>query len=157
MEDRYIMKQKTLVILLIIETAILALVLLEHYTELKNENKYIQNSEDNNTSGDLDMLGETEIFRETSPNGNFVVYIEEIGAPDFPFGKAHLQVTLFEVIPEDESPGVYYRASFKADVANDGASADYEIEWLDDGVQIALIGSEQPTAYYILPFRTLDD
>ena len=103
------------------------------------------------------MLGETEIFRETSPDGNFVVYIEEIGSPDFPFGKANLQVTLFEVIPEDESPGVYYRASFKADVANDGAPADYEIKWLDDGVQIALIGSEQPTAYYILPFRTLDD
>lgn len=151
------MKQKTLVILLVIETAILALVLLDHYTELKNKNKYIQNSEDNNISSDLDMSGETEIFREASPDGNFVVYIEEIGAPDFPFGKAHLQVTLFEVIPEDESPGVYYRASFQADVANDGAPADYEIEWLDDGVQIALIGSEQPTAYYVLPFRTLDD
>ena len=85
------------------------------------------------------------------------MYIQETGIPDFPFGKAHLQVTLFEVLPKDESPTVYYRASFKADVANDGASADYEIEWLNDGVQIALIGLEQPTAYNILPFRTLDD
>lgn len=150
------MKQKILVILVIIETAILVLVLLNYYTELKNKNN-IQNSEDNNISSDLDMSGKTEIFREASPDGNFVVYIEEIGVPDFSFGKAHLQVTLFEVIPEDESPGVYYRASFQADVANDGAPADYEIEWLDNGVQIALIGSEQPTAYYILPFRTLDD
>ena len=44
---------------------------------------------------------------------------------DFPFGSDHVEITLFEVIPEDERPRVFYRASFKADVANDGARAGY--------------------------------
>ena len=34
---------------------------------------------------------------------------------------------------------------------------EYEIEWLDDGVQIILSGEEQPTAYYILPYKTLEE
>lgn len=42
-------------------------------------------------------------------------------------------------------------------VANDGARGEYEIEWLDDGVQIVLSGEEQPTAYYILPYKTLEE
>uniref|UniRef100_UPI004057A15E hypothetical protein n=1 Tax=Agathobacter sp. TaxID=2021311 RepID=UPI004057A15E len=46
--------------------------------------------------------------------------IDEIGSPDFPFGNSHLEITLFEMIPEDEGPGRYYRASFKVDIANDG-------------------------------------
>lgn len=147
------MKQRTLATLLIIETAPLALMLIGQHT---NEDKNIQNSEKDDISILWNVLEETEIFREESPDCNFVVYIEEIAPPTFPFGDAHLQVTLFEVITEDERPGRYYRASFKADVANDGASASYEIEWLEDGLQIALIGSEQPTAYYILPFRTIN-
>lgn len=57
----------------------------------------------------------------------------------------------------DERPGLYYRASFKADVANDGARGEYEIEWMDDGVQIILSGEEQSTAYYILPYKTLEE
>lgn len=61
------------------------------------------------------------------------------------------------MLPEDERPGLYYRASFKADVANDGERGEYEIEWLDDGVQIILSGEEQPTAYYILPYKTLEE
>ena len=31
--------------------------------------------------------------------------------------------------------------------------AGYEVEWMDDGVQIVLTGSEQPDAYYFLPFE----
>lgn len=92
-----------------------------------------------------------------SPDGNYTLLITEVKPPDFPFGSAHVEITLFEVIPEDERPHVFYRASFKADVANDGARAGYEVEWLEDGVQIALSGSEQPTAYYILPFKTLGE
>ena len=68
-----------------------------------------------------------------------------------------MEVTLFETIPESEGPRRYYRASFRVDVANDGARAEYKVEWLDEGVQIALSGKEQPTAYYVLPFKTLDE
>lgn len=148
------MKQKTLVALLVIETIILTLVLLGKSTDEKNS---IQNSEESNVNNTWVASGETEIFREESPDGRFTLKIDEIGSPDFPFGNSHLEITLFEMIPEDERTGQYYRASFKADVANDGARGEYKIEWLDDGVRIALSGEEQPTAYYILPFETLDN
>ena len=94
----------------------------------------------------------TELLRETSPNGDYVLYIEELGEPDWPFGVDHLRVTLRENKESDTD-----RVSFEADVSNDGGRACCEIEWLEDGVQIALKGSEQPTAYYVLPFKTLDD
>lgn len=94
----------------------------------------------------------TEVFREISPDEKYVLCIQEIGTPDWPFGADHLRITLFE-----NNNDLHYRASFKADVSNDGQRAAYKIDWLKDGVQIALIGSEQPTAYYILPFKTLND
>jgi len=95
---------------------------------------------------------ETEILRETSPNGDYVLCISEIGTPDWPFGKDHLFIMFYE---NDNLEN--YRISFSADVANNGCKASYEIEWLEEGVLIALKGSEQPTAYYILPFKTLNE
>jgi hypothetical protein len=96
--------------------------------------------------------GKTELLREDSPDGNYVLIIERLGEPDWPFGSDHLRISLYE----DADKGQYY-VSFKANVASDGGYGNYEIEWLDEGVQIALSGEEQPTAYYILPFKTLDD
>lgn len=93
---------------------------------------------------------EEELLRDTSPDGGYTLVITRIAEPDFPFGDDHLKVKLFEVIPDLI---YYYRATFKEDVSNDGAPAAYQIEWLEDGVQVALIGSEQPTAYCILPFK----
>lgn len=112
---------------------------------------------DDSTNISWNVSGQTEIFREESPDGKYTLKIDEIGTPDFPFGNSHLEITLFEMPPEDERPGLYYCASFKADVANDGARGEYEIEWLNDGVQIILSGEEQPTAYYILPYKTLEE
>ena len=93
----------------------------------------------------------TELFRETSPDGGYLLVIEELGSPDWPFGNDHLRVTLYGT--EENS----YRASFKADVANNGVQAGYEVSWAQNGVQIVLSGSEQPTAYYMMPFKTPDE
>ncbi len=90
-----------------------------------------------------------EICKEVSPSGDYILVIHRLGEPDWPFGEDHLQVSLFE--KDDPSS---YRVSFLSDVSNDGMEADYEITWLDDSVQIALMGSEQPTAYYVLPFES---
>ena len=98
------------------------------------------------------VSGTTELLRETSPKGDYVLVINEKGEPDWPFGADHLEVTLFE-----NTGSGCYRVSFDADVYNDGGRAGYKVEWLDDGVQIALSGEEQPTAYYILPFKTKND
>lgn len=133
------MRKKVLPILLAVESMVLILALLIGYLLYVGEFK------------------ETELFREKSPDGSYGIWISEVGVPDFPFGRDHLRVTLFETIPDGEKLRAYYRVSFTADVATDGTSAAYKVEWLEDGVQIALIGEEQPTAYYILPFKTLDD
>lgn len=88
---------------------------------------------------------DTELLRESSPDGKYILRIEEIGRPIWPFGADHLEIRLFESdAPEN-------RVSFSADVRNGGARAGYEVTWLEDGVQIALIGKS--TAYYILPFH----
>ncbi len=94
----------------------------------------------------------TELLRETSPNGDYVIVINEKGEPDWPFGADHIEVRLFE-----NTGGDGYRISFEADVHSDGGHAGYKVEWLDDSVQIVLSGKEQPTAYYILPFKTMND
>lgn len=127
------MKQRILKILLFIETLIIVSVVLWGCLTFVNSKK-------------------TELLRETSPGGNYLLIIQELGTPDWPFGADHLKISLYEQNTEPR-----YRVSFQADVSNDGCTADYEIEWLEDSVQIALIGSEQPTAYYILPFKTLNE
>lgn len=127
------MKQRILKIVLFIETLIIVLVLFcGCFTLMNSKTK--------------------ELLRETSPDGNYLLIIQELGAPDWPFGADHLKVSLYEQNKENS-----YRVSFKADVSNDGCTANYEVKWLEYGVQIALIGSEQPIAYYVLPYKTLDN
>lgn len=126
------MKQRILKIFLLIETLIIVSAVLWGCLTFVNSKK-------------------TELLRETSPDGNYLLIIQELGTPDWPFGADHLKISLYEQNAEPR-----YRVSFQADVSNDGCTANYEIEWLEDSVQIALIGSEQPTAYYVLPFKTLE-
>lgn len=90
----------------------------------------------------------TEILREQSPDGQYTVVIWRIGEPDWPFGAVHVEITLFG---EEETPDIFHR--FQADIANDGGEGTCAIDWLEDGVQITLSGSEQPDEVYILPFR----
>lgn len=153
------MKRNTLLVLLLIETTVIILGLIQSCTgnskdEKEESSDYISYIYENNLE---ERSIENELFRELSPDGNYTLSITEVIPPDFPFGKDHLKITLFETISENERQRVCYSASFTADVANDGARAGYEVEWLEDGVQIALSGSEQPTAYYVLPFKTLDE
>lgn len=93
----------------------------------------------------------TELFREYSPDREYILYITEIGTPAWPFGADRVRITLYKSEFPDQS------VSFLADVRNDGARAEYEVTWLDNGVQIALSGEEQLTSYYILPFKTLSE
>ncbi len=127
------MKQRILKILILIETLIIVSAVLWSCFVFVNSKK-------------------TELLRETSPDGDYLLIIQEMGTPDWPFGADHLNISLYEQKADPK-----YRVSFQADVSNDGCTADYEIEWLEDSVQIALIGSEQPTAYYVLPFKTLNE
>lgn len=151
------MKRNTLVTLLIVETTVIIIGQIFYYAGHFKENKNSQEPSENSYEFLAVESKENELFRELSPDGNYTLIITAVGEPGFPFGADQLEVTLFEMIPENERPGRYYSASFRADVANDGARAEYNVEWLHDGVQIALSGEEQPTAYYVLPFKTLDE
>lgn len=154
-------KKNVLAALLLIETAILIIVL---YNSQRKNSEVVESAEDAYYREMSELMDdylsqrlsegynyvEEELLRETSPDGGYTLVITRIAEPDFPFGDDHLKVKLFEVTAKSIDS---YSATFKADVSNDGAPAAYQIEWLEDGVQVALIGSEQPTAYYILPFK----
>ena len=86
MEDRCIMKQRTLVTLLIIETVILAFVLLGKGTS-GYENA--QNAGDDSTNISWNVSGQTEIFREESPDGKYTLKIDEIGTQN-----SHLEIAI---------------------------------------------------------------
>ncbi len=150
-------RQNVLKALLVLETTVLLLMFLTAYQRSHEESKAADNPPVSLDELLEDLRGDRELFREISPDGGYGLWIGETRPPDFPFGEAHVRVTLYEVLPEGESPRAYYRASFQAEVANDGAGAGYRVTWLEDGVQVVLHGEEQPDAYYILPFRTAGD
>lgn len=132
------MKAKILKTLLIFESAVIVLTLVWIFYELATCNN------------------KTELLCEISPDGNYVLLIQEIGRHSLVFsGSIHaidrIKVTLYE----NNSHFLHYGASFKADISTRSGSAKYEIEWLEDGVRIVLSGYK--SEYYILPFRTLED
>ena len=88
-----------------------------------------------------------ELLRETSPDSGYVLLIEEVGESTFSTYYT-IEVTLYE---NSNSPECY-SASFRDDVHTGGGSVHYGIEWLEDGVQVILSGTESD--YFILPFKT---
>ncbi|MDE6926012.1 MAG: hypothetical protein K2P59_12255 [Acetatifactor sp.] len=144
-------EKKLLMVLLAIETAILIFGVITRPTRDTEEVEQPWNSQDFYDLMLATGTEETELFRETSPDGGYTLMITEVGEPGFPFGSDRLEVTLFEIVPEGETPRRHYRASFMADVANDGARGVYQIEWLEDGVQV--LNSEfwsPPTEHYFI-------
>lgn len=133
------MKAKILKILLFIESTVIRLILIWIFYELATCNN------------------RTELLREISPDGNYVLLIQEIGRPSLVFsGSFHaidcVRVTLFE----NNDQFLHYGVSFEADISTHSGSAQYEIEWLEDGAQIVFSGYESDY-YYILPFKTSED
>ena len=99
----------------------------------------------------------TELFKEVSPDGNYTLLIQEIGKPDFPFGSDHIRVYLSEKRSKDDRYKPYYHTEFNVDIPTDGTQAGYRVEWIEDGVQVVLLGVKKTEAYYILPFKTLKE
>lgn len=82
---------------------------------------------------------ETEVYRQSSEDGNQTVVIYEVGEPDWPFGRAHYQI--------------YGPSDFYVDVSDDGGSGEFTVEWEENSVIITFSGSEQEDAVYELPFK----
>lgn len=95
---------------------------------------------------------ETEIFRESSPDGQYTVKIDRTGEPDRigeSYGYDRLTIHLYK-------PDTLYGTKFSAEICTDGGYAEYSVEWLSDGVQISLSGKEQSDSVYILPFPDIE-
>lgn len=82
---------------------------------------------------------ETEVYRQSSEDGRQTVVIYEVGEPDWPFGSTHYRV---------QGPSCFY-----VDVADDGGSGRFDVEWKESSVIITFSGSEQDDAVYELPFK----
>ncbi len=75
---------------------------------------------------------------EESPDGKYIILFQEVGSPDFPFGSSHAKVTVYD--------GNKEITSFREDIADDGAvfrPDNYSVEWMEYGVVITFMGSEQ--------------
>lgn len=94
------------------------------------------------------------LAQETSPDGAWILTIRGSGEPDWPFGKEHLQVRLWEEAGKET--GQNYRVEFEADVSRGGAAAGWDIRWLERGVEVTLHGEDPPDAVYVLPFPDME-
>lgn len=100
---------------------------------------------------------ETEWFKETSPDGQFVVSCYKIGTPLF-FSPQDLKICFHEAksVKVEDINDVW----FETDIANDGQTlydVNYSIEWLEDSVKIMLIGDESKSVFVIPYYRDLED
>lgn len=130
------MKTRTLIILFIIESVVMVRLFMWTFGEGKDGNN------------------KTELLREISPDGDYVLLIEELGKPVLYskyYASDRIKVTLYENNSHEN-----YCESFRVEISTCGDTAQYEIEWLEDGVKIVLSGFESDY-YYILPFKTSED
>lgn len=91
----------------------------------------------------------TLLFQETSSDGEYTLCIERLGHPTpilLPLDRIRIRFC------ENWGAGDGYNASFQVDVPTKGTAADYQVEWIDGGVKIVLLGKEPH--YYILPFMS---
>lgn len=95
-------------------------------------------------------------FQEASPDGSYVLCIEELGSPTpvlYPMDR--IRIRFRESDEKEECHSVTHSVTFRVNVPTKGDKADCNVEWLDDGVRIVLSGTE--SQYYVLPFVTLGE
>lgn len=83
-----------------------------------------------------------------SPNGNYELFLQEVGEPDWPFGHTHARVVL--------NNGKKTVSTYSFDVANDGGrmnSNQWHVEWKEDYVEIIIHGEEQNDSRIILNYN----
>lgn len=100
---------------------------------------------------------ETEWFKETSPDGQFVVSCYKIGTPLF-FSQQDLKLC-FHKAKSGKVENIN-DLCFETYIANDGQTlydVNYSIEWLEDSVKIMLIGDESQSVFVIPYYRYLEE
>ena len=86
-----------------------------------------------------------EIVDSTSKEGKYVLLLQQVGDPDWPFGHTHARLVL-----KNES-GIITKYHF--DVANDGGNVHpdlWQVTWRENCVEAVISGEEQNDNQYIL-------
>lgn len=130
------MKTRTLIILFIIESVVMVRLFMWTFGEGTDGNN------------------KTELLREISPDGDYVLLIEELGKPVLYskyYASDRIKVTLYQNNSHEN-----YCESFRVEISTRGDTAQYEIEWMEDGVRIVFSGWESDYCY-ILPFKASEN
>lgn len=80
-----------------------------------------------------------DVAKEMSPDGKYHIAFRETASPDWPFGSAHVRVTIYE--------GSRVIERFDEDVASDGvhfSDSHYSVSWEEDEVAITFVGEQAP-------------
>lgn len=82
------------------------------------------------------------------PDGCYTVVFQAVGQPEWSFGS-----TLVRVLLLNDTGAVV--ETLDASIRDDGAVANdsqIAMDWLENAVEITLMGSEQPDVVYVLPY-----
>lgn len=89
------------------------------------------------------------ITSQNSPDGNYTVYLYQVGSPQWSFGSVNAKLIL-----KDTSGKKIDEENFS--LANDGAGVYAHnlkaITWMENEVEILMDADEQPEEYYILNY-----
>ena len=89
-----------------------------------------------------------EVSYSTSKDGKYILLLQQVGDPDWPFGHTHARLVL-----KNES-GIITKYHF--DVANDGGNVHpdlWQVTWRENCVEAVISGEEQNDNQYILYFN----
>lgn len=89
----------------------------------------------------------TEIDVSESPDGEYELRFQQVGAPEFPFGYTHARLVLKD--------GRKTIVKYSFDIADDGANAgtrNWQVSWNETSAAVIISGSEQSDCEYDLYF-----
>ena len=81
----------------------------------------------------------TYVSQHVNPINNYTILFQEVGEPEWPFGKTHVKITLLN----DKKKKVEKIPTY---IQNDGSVTGEEnilVEWFEDYAEVTLLGSEQ--------------
>lgn len=86
----------------------------------------------------------TYVSQHVNPINNYTILFQEVGEPEWPFGKTDVKITLLN----DKKKKVEAITTY---IQNDGAVAgegNILVEWFENYAEVTLLGSEQEDAVH---------
>lgn len=90
-----------------------------------------------------------EKYKENSPDGRYVLVVNEIGEPIWPFGPMQYEVRLTSLNNKSNEGS----AAFKTWVFDDGGRGSFSVKWEKGQAVITFDGEEQSEAVFALPLK----